>query len=342
MFLIVPVLLTLWLSISPAIAAEGDLGWRDPVSETVRVSKFSPTVAAELLADLQRREEADRTRIIAATQARMDLAVGAAFTAMNGRVVAYADWIYGWISSYAISYKLALVATESVTRQFAEGDTTALMSRTEDDLVGYVADRFETSVVRSEEVAGAFERGWRDALAFAEKLDRALADRRRSEFTARLLVEGIPAADPARARLTATMVDPGRRLIDARQIGEIDFKLAPLGGEQGPANVILLRSLRPLALRMASWSVRLMLAVGVGSAVGIPALGGAGGISSALITGLSAIGALWTLDYLINAVDARLYRASMERRLIAVVATARREISDQLLGELSKRMALQR
>ncbi|MBT6139960.1 MAG: hypothetical protein HOH65_20985, partial [Rhodospirillaceae bacterium] len=241
MFLIVPVLLTLWLSISPAIAAEGDLGWRDPVSETVRVSKFSPTVAAELLADLQRREEADRTRIIAATQARMDLAVGAAFTAMNGRVVAYADWIYGWISSYAISYKLALVATESVTRQFAEGDTTALMSRTEDDLVGYVADRFETSVVRSEEVAGAFERGWRDALAFAEKLDRALADRRRAEFTARLLVEGIPTADPARARLTATMVDPGRRLIDARQIGEIDFKLAPLGGEQGQANVILLR-----------------------------------------------------------------------------------------------------
>ncbi|MBT6136963.1 MAG: hypothetical protein HOH65_05740, partial [Rhodospirillaceae bacterium] len=82
--------------------------------------------------------------------------------------------------------------------------------------------------------------------------------------------------------------------------------------------------------------------VGVGSAVGIPALGGAGGISSALVTGLSAIGALWTLDYLINAVDARLYRAGMERRLFAVVATARREISDQLLGELSKRMALQR
>ena len=87
------------------------------------------------------------------------------------------------------------------------------------------------------------------------------------------------------------------------------------------ADPVLIRSLRPLASRIASLSTRLLLAPVAGGLVASP-VANASGVAAAVTTLVAVSAGIWGLDYAINRVDNAISRPAFEAGLRRIVRDA--------------------
>lgn len=235
------------------------------------------------------------------------------FAAMEDRVPAYGDWVYGWMSSIYIGLGLAGDAAWSAGRQvWSTGsfNPDALVA----DLESSVARAFDAQVVRPVEATAALEARWAAVIARLQAFDRRLAADR--------LARGAP-AEVARPWLDDWAPGvPAALRRGPRAIFTGD------GVDYEKADLILARSVRPISTRVLSSATRMIVvpltAMAGGAAfvpvVDITTFGGANVFSGALVTGL------WTMDFAINWADTVWNRPGFEAELVAAIR-AQRDLS---------------
>lgn len=245
------------------------------------------------------------------------------FERIEGRIPDYGGWIYGWLSSVEVSARLAGVGLQAAGTQIARDgriDGAGVVR----DLEAFVGDEFEDRVIVPETAARDLATAWAGTVEQLRRLDRRLARQRAdrgapSRFAEPLLAGWRP---PAPERLAL-----GARLV------------AAVGDDDRPhADRVLVRSARPLSIRMLSATTRMVVVPLV-----IPALGGAaaaatldagGLVGASLFSGVLAAG-LWGADYLINWADSALNRPELEGALTAVV----REQRDLTIADARARLS---
>ena len=238
------------------------------------------------------------------------------------RVPEYSDWVYGWLSSLAVSARLAGVGAQSVGGQIWRGeplDTTEIVR----DLEDYVGDAFEEQVIRPEETEHQLFEAWQEAVDQLARIDRGLAADRAARgappaYAQPLLVDWYPGAPD---RLTRGP------------------KAALLGGAVDPAHadLVLGRAVRPLSIRLLSATTRLVIVPVVipmvGGAAAMTAVDTGGFLGASLVSGVLAAG-LWGADYVLNWVDSAWNRPVFEAELRQVIDEQR----DRTVREAQARM----
>src|SRR3546814_12429851 len=109
---------------------------------------------------------------------------------MDGRIGAYADWVFGWFSSLLTAWDLAYAGAVETGREIAAGQVPS-PSLLQADMAELVQERFESTVILPVRTNDALGEGVRPAMTrLTDFYVRPPADRRRR--TAR----APPVADP--------------------------------------------------------------------------------------------------------------------------------------------------
>lgn len=279
----------------------------------------TPGFAAEL-EDRAAAWVADDARVLGRAAPRLvDAALALPFDAMDRRVGAYADWVYGWFSSLLTAWDLAATGASEAQREISAGrmpDTGALYDR----LAEVVQQRFDETVVLPEHTDEAIAAGWRRAMTRVSALDASLTAGRRAQIeraAARLGVDPGPALERFGAPLLAASVtasDPPANL-SFRALSDVE------GSAGGTADRVLVRSLRPLATQALSVTTRVLLAPVAGGLVASP-IAGTNGIAAAVAALTVVSTGIWGVDYAINRLDGELTRAAFEAELRFLVRDA--------------------
>ena len=289
---------------------------------------------AGLLADHRSRLEADHRALRAAAAEHLRRDVGAVFDEIDARVELYVDWVYGWTSSYVLSYQLLLRAGESAYENYGQAaDQQGLMMLVERDLNDYVTDRFDALVVLPERSNAQLEEAWRRVLALTAETDAQLRRDRLEHL--RFAVDRMALDDgrPAARTLVLDDANPaGALLAGAGVPAEATIRRTMDAG--GEPVTVFLRSVRPLVSRATGIVVRGAVAAGAGSMATL-GLGGAGG---AVAAGATALGVIWGIDYGVNEVDAWLHRDDFTIRMHGVAAHGREQSVAALDAELTRRL----
>lgn len=263
---------------------------------------------------------ADDARILARAAPRLvDAALAPTFVAMDRRVGGYADWVYGWISSLLVAWDLAATGAGEARREIAAGrvpDSAAVYQR----LAEVVQRQFDETVVQPGRTDRAIADGWHRAMGRVAALDASLtADRRvRIERTA-VLLRIDPA--PALARFGAPLLTGAVTTSEAPP--DLTFRALSAVEDHagGTADRVLVRSLRPLATRALSVTIRLVVAPAIAGLVATP-VAGSNGIVGAVATLVAVSAGIWGVDYLVNRIDGTLTRPAFEAELRRLVRDA--------------------
>lgn len=248
-----------------------------------------------------------------------DSAISPVFDAMDQRVGAYADWVYGWFTSLLTAWDLAYVGAVESAREIGEGrspDPGILHHR----LASVVEERFTETVVLPERTAAQIASGWRRAMLRVARLDERLAADRRVRIARMAEREGTDPGPLLRSfgapLLAPTLIDhPPPPDLAERSLTQVEDSAG------GSADRVLIRSLRPLATRTISVTTRLFIAPLAGGIVAAPAAGANGAVSA--IGALLAVSAgIWGFDYAVNEMDSAITRSGFEADLRALVRDA--------------------
>ena len=276
-----------------------------------------PTRAAEWAA-------ADAATLRRAAPRLVESALAPTFDAADQRVGAYADWVYGWLSSLLTAWELGYLGITEAGREIYEGrlpDPGSLHAQ----LGGVVERRFEEIVVRPEQSGPSLTTGWERAMARLATLDaRLAADRRaRIERTA-VALQDDPA--PVLALHGGMLLAPSITDSPAPD-GLTQWVTADVEqGAGGTAERVLTRSLRPLATRTISVTTRMLLAPAAGGLVASPVLG-ASGAGAAVMTLVAVSASVWGFDYAVNRMDSAINRPDFEAELRVILRDARARTS---------------
>ena len=228
-----------------------------------------------------------------------------------GRVPDYSEWVYGWLSSLAVSARLAGVGAQTVGGQIWRGepvDTQEIVR----DLESYVGVAFEDQVIMPERTERELFEAWQDSVDQLARLDRGLAADRAARgaptpYDQPFLIDWYPGAPD--------------RLIRGPEVAVLDGSIDP-----AQADLVLGRAVRPLSIRLLSAATRLVIVPVVipmvGSAAAMTAVDTGGFLGASLFSGTIAAG-LWGVDYLINWVDSAWHRPIFEAELRQVIAEQR-------------------
>lgn len=249
----------------------------------------------------------------------IDSALSPTFDAMDERVTAYADWVFGWLSSLVTAWDLAYVGVSEAARQIADGNVPEATS-VHDRLANVVIDQFDSTVVLPQKTASSFDTAWRQTVERLMELDRELSASRRARIT---LMAGYLGEDPAAALARHGGPILSDSLAASAPPSDL-FQRAMLDADAnagGTADPVLLRSLRPLATRVASLTTRLLLAPVAGGLIASPVMS-VSGVAAAAGTWAAVSAGIWGLDYAANRVDSALSRPAFEAGLRRLVRDA--------------------
>jgi hypothetical protein len=236
------------------------------------------------------------------------------------RVPGFGDWAYGWVQSYVTSYRILWRGASGVVHSVATEGEVPLAAHIAEEMAEPIRAEFRARVLLPAlgedsfaadlaHVGAAVDAAWGAALA-------ASAAR-----IARLPQAAGPPTHGLNLAAAALPMAPG--LVAAAPADPMAL-LAEDGADGG---TVFLRSMRPMAARLAAVAVRLTEAgsvVAAGGAFGF-ALAGMPGTLVGIGTG---IGASWAIDWLINRLDASLNRASFEAQAIEAIARAERRLAE--------------
>ncbi|EDP66091.1 hypothetical protein BAL199_24129 [alpha proteobacterium BAL199] len=261
----------------------------------------------------------DATTLHRAAPRLVDGAVSPPFDAMDRRVTAYSDWVFGWLTSLFTAWDLAYVGTTEAAREIYDRGTPDPKS-VHDRLALVVVERFEDTVVLPTQTARSLDDAWQRTMVRLVALDSQLAAARRARIE-RLAAQRAVDPQPALERygnplLSATLLSapPPPNLLQ-RAMLNVDED----GG--GTTDQVLVRSLRPLATRTISVVTRLLLAPVVGGLVASP-VANVSGIGTAIATLAAVSAGIWGLDFTVNRIDSAVSRPAFEAGLRRIVQDA--------------------
>ncbi|BBK29716.1 hypothetical protein EDC65_5361 [Stella humosa] len=295
--------------------------------------------APEALAQFRLAEEtriaADRQRTEQLVHRVLGTGVELAFGAVRQRVPQYGDWAYGWVESYVTSYELVIRGLLAGLQAGAVPWDPVVRAAVVDEMRRFVFDRFDMLVVRPAELPQRLQAEWEAASAIADGEWRLAHDRARAardHFRAEHCPSSpdetpLPGDDPDGILRTRD----GLPLDGASPIQAL-YRLEGIGH----ADAIFLRSTRPFGARLAILLARVSEA---GSALALSSALGIGGLSGPTAGFVSALAAVWTLDWAINRGDELLHRDTMEQELRQLVSDIEREMLAGMLDTLAEALA---
>lgn len=256
--------------------------------------------------------ERDARTLRHAAEALVTERLAVPFGNIEDRVPEYGDWVYGWLSSIVVSARVIGVGAQTAGGQVWRGEDID-SGKVVRDMEAYVADAFEEQVIKPETAEQELTEAWVGTLRQLERLDRRLAADRAER--------GAPAAY---ARPLLTGLEPG---VPADLVTGSRAVAPDLSGEDmAHANLVLIRSARPLSVRLLSATTRLVIVPfvipAVGGATAVATLDTSGFLGASLFSGTVAAG-LWGVDYLINWVDRSWNQPSLEADLRQVIRAQR-------------------
>lgn len=254
----------------------------------------------------------------------VDSTVAGAFDAMDDRVDAYAEWVYGWLSSLLTAWDLAYVGAVEAGRQIAAGQV-PVPGILHDSLADVVQRRFEDIVIRPARTNQALIEGWRRAMVRLSAFDARLAEARRRRIEAAAVGAGVDPG-PALRRYGTPLLAPS--IVDSSPPSELAHTALDEveAGAGGTSDRILVRSLRPLATRAISVTTRLLIAPVAGGILASP-LAATNGLATAVAAMAAVSAGVWGVDYALNRVDVALTRSSFEIDLQRLVQDAHAQAS---------------
>jgi hypothetical protein len=287
------------------------------------VSPVGAAVPSEVSAErAERWVRRDAVTLRRAAEALVSARLSDPYARIAARVPDYSEWVYGWLSSIAVSARLAGVGAQTVGGQIWRGeriDTDAIVR----DLESYVGDAFEEQVIKPEQAEHELFEAWQEAVDQLGKLDRRLAAERAARgapprYSQPLLADWYPGA------LDRLIRGPSATLLEGTT-------------DPAQADLVLGRAVRPLSIRLLSAATRLVIVPViipmVGGAAAVSAVDTGGFIGASAFSGAIAIG-LWGTDYLLNWVDSAWNRPIFEAQLRAVIDNQR----DRTIADAKARM----
>lgn len=241
-----------------------------------------------------------------------------AFDRAQAQVPAFASWVYGWASNYVFSYELLFASAQSGMRSVRDGTP--------------VVAGIETTVRQSVETA--FQRRVLEPIQFDQALDdasREAFERGLSEWRRFLVAEAAAWDQFGRDHCIMAVVPSGSGvpLIDLKVRTADSSELAtPDHPTMEPSQQFAVRALRPLGVRALMLGLRL---AEIGSLAALPAAFGFAGAPGFFAGAVLTTGAVWLVDYSINATDAALHRAEFEQELVARLAAVKEKTDETLV-----------
>jgi len=261
-------------------------------------------------------KEGERLRLLAETA--VDTTTRIEFGHMRLRVSAYADWAYGWTSSYVASYQIVYRAIQGAWRHITSDQPGSVLTAMTNEAAEVVRARFREIVVRPERTQVTLEREWRQT---RDLIDSELSRVGQAQAAALRDLPPLAAAAPA------------VRVVPPRESG----LGAVLEAETPDIDSVLLRSTRPMATRVGILVLRLTEIGSVAALVGSLglSLGPISGVAVGIVVG---VGIAWGIDYLINRLDAALHRAEFEQHGLTLVAALENDTKALMLRDLTERI----
>jgi len=240
------------------------------------------------------------------------------FGHMRLRVSAYADWAYGWTSSYVASYQIIYRAFQGAWAHVMSDRPGGILAAMTNEAADVVRAQFREIVVRPERTQVTLDREWRQA---RDLVDSELQRVRQAQDVA---LRDLPARSAA---------GPAARAAPPRESG----LGAVLEAETPDIDAVLLRSTRPMATRVGILVLRLTEVGSVAALVGSlgVSLGPLSGVAVGIVVG---VGVAWGLDYLINRLDAALHRTEFEQHGLTLVAALENDTRSLMLADLAERI----
>jgi hypothetical protein len=312
------------LAAFPAEASTADRA--DPASSASAPALATPALPAPSLStadrDLLRRQKLALTEERGKLRGLADLAVETTtrieFGHMRLRVPTYADWAYGWTSSYVASYQIIYRAFQGAWAHLMSDQPGSVLVAMTNEAADVVRARFREIVVRPDRTQVTIDREWRQT---RELIDSEL---QRVQKAQALVLRDLP---PAGA------LGPAARVLPPRESG----LGAVLEAETPDIDAVLLRSTRPMATRVGILALRLTEVGSVAALVGSLgfSLGPVSGVAVGIVVG---VGIAWGIDYLINRLDAALHRAEFEQQGLELVAALENDTRSLMLADLVERI----
>ncbi|MCC7273169.1 MAG: hypothetical protein IT561_10925 [Alphaproteobacteria bacterium] len=270
----------------------------------------------------ERRIAFEHERLRSMSDTMIALEVAAVFLRLSERIPIYTDWVYGWLESYVATY---LVAERAIALWLGLGEGSQpvpLGDAVSQGLHQVVDRRFEEMVVTPAAIDDALEVAVaRTGATLSHEWRRvAAADRRELDaFVARHAAGAVSVPAPAGLACTAEVSDLPALSTNGPVAKE---RLEP-----DQSDLYAMRFARPYAARITIVGMRVLGGGGVLATAGLLGMGLGGGPIAAAVSGTALI---WTLDYLVNRVDAISHRGDFEQRLVAALADTQREIAGEI------------
>ena len=279
---------------------------------------FHFTVTPSALATFETDRDAwmrdEQRQLAALADAIVDHRLAGLYGAMAGNVVEYAGWAYGWLQSYVITYRAALDSAHRVLFPPVGTERSGIGAAFEAAIAAIAVEEFSAVVVQPERAAQVLAATIRDVDGILAAEWTRIVAAERAGFEAFLLRSGVV----THVRADGTRNAPACG--DGTMMGTTAAEPIRVPGDIGQDDVLRWRMSRPAAF------VALRLAIAgptaaSGTLLIVTALSG-----SASAAGTAALSAsLWAADYAASRLDAALFRADFEARLLTAINTARRE-----------------
>ncbi|HEX6142385.1 MAG TPA: hypothetical protein VFZ01_06690 [Geminicoccaceae bacterium] len=299
-----------------------------------------PDHATSFAASIEARLAQQRSAARAEVERTVEAVLAPIEQAAEARVEAYADWYFGWLTSY----RLAGVAALSVADHALEARVSSLAAAVSFDLAAHLRRHYEEQVLEPEISAARLQRAFLDGLRRTRTAHAAAIDGLADALDRELLTQAArqdrtrPGGEP---RVT---VDWGSQLhklkITSHERGGLDAGLR--GALIGASGLIGARG-------------GLALGAGRGAAASLPALAGPAAVRQGTGRGLARIGlsaagatvagplgfavGLGTgllVDLAVNRVDEALHRDAFEASVRGSVAATFADLRDRMRDELQR------
>jgi hypothetical protein len=222
--------------------------------------------------------------------------MSAPFASAYGHLPAFAEWAYSWIGNYIFSYQVMFAAGRAGGTSVLTGGP--LVPAAKEAVTAAVAREFDARVLAPARLHQSIETSLVDARTLVrEELERFF----RSERAAweRLAAASCRPAGEAAGDATRRVAVAGSFIpVDREPVAEQVTVSDEVTG------VFAVRAVRPFGVRLA---IPTLAALGIGGASGF-------GAGLALSAGL-----VWSLDYVINSIDATMNRTRLELLLVSQV-----------------------